>query len=222
MRREAITTIKTKRRRTTLSERTTPCACCGYPISHRHHPIGVAETGESRHTLQFCPNCHELFHLVQAALVRKSRYCNRVLQKYVEARGWDNTALKFMFSKVIEVEDIRGTFTCETSKIVEAVRRSLEPYVRDLRDIDILGTFDMVKNRSGVRFKVGARVSEKVPDADVSESLWVFHFNQAGITKVETLRVTRGTDGLFVPILDQEENKSPNKANSADAKKRRG
>ncbi len=210
MSREAIATIETKRRRTTLSERTTPCACCGYPISHRHHPIGVAETGESRHTLQFCPNCHELFHLVQAALVRESRYCNRVLQKYVEARGRDDPALKFMFSKVIEVEDIRGTFTREAPKIVDAVRRSLEPYVRDLRDIDILGTFNMVKDRSGVRFKVGARVSEQVPGADVSESLWVFHFNQTGITKVETLRVTRGTDGLFVPILDLEENGTPN------------
>lgn len=213
MRREAIATIKKKRRSTTLSERTTPCACCGYPISHRHHPIGVAETGESRHTLQFCPNCHELFHLVQAALVRKSRYCNRVLQKYVEARGWDDPALTFMFSKVIEVEDIRGTFTRETPKIVDAVRRALEQYVQDLRDIDILGTFDMVKDRSGVRFKVGARVSEQAPGADVSESLWVFHFNQKGITKVETLCVTRGADGLFVPVLDPEENGTPNKMN---------
>lgn len=203
-RREAIAIPRTHRRRTTLNERTTPCACCRYPISHRHHPIGVAETGESRHTLQFCPNCHELFHLVQAALVRESRYCNRVLQKYVETRGWDDPALRFMFSKVIEVEDIRGTFTREAPKIVDAVRKALEPYVRDLRDVDILGTFGMVKDRSGVRFKVGARISEQGPGADISESLWVFHFNQTGITKVETLRVTRGTDGLFVPVLDSE------------------
>ena len=211
MKKEAIAIIKPKRRRTTLSERKTSCACCGYQISHRHHPIGVAESGESLHTHQFCPNCHELFHLVQAALVRESRYCNRILRKYVDERGWDDPALKFMFSKVIEVEDIRGTFTTESPKIVGAVRRALEPYVQDLRDIDILGTFGMVKDRDGVRFKVGARVSEQVAGADVLESLCVFHFNQTGITKVETLRVSRGADGQFVPILDPEENGTPNK-----------
>lgn len=128
----------------------------------------------------------------------------------MEVRGWDDPAIKFMFSKVIEVEDIRGTFTREVPKIVDAVRRSLEPYVRDLIDIDILGTFNMVKDRSGVRFKIGARVSEQVPGDDVSESLWVFHFNQTGITNVETLRVTRGTDGLFVPIQDIGENGTSN------------
>lgn len=109
-----------------------------------------------------------------------------------------------MFSKVIEVEDIRGTFTRETPKIVDAVRKAVEPYVRNLRDIDILGTFDMVKDQNGMRFRVGARVSEQVPGADVSESLWVFHFNQTGIARVETLRVIRGTDGLFVPMPDPE------------------
>ncbi|MDO9308459.1 MAG: hypothetical protein Q7V04_05290 [Deltaproteobacteria bacterium] len=104
-----------------------------------------------------------------------------------------------MMSKVMEVEDLRGAFTTETPKIVNAVRKALEPYVSELRDVDILGVFDMVKQGSGVTFKVGARLSEMVADGRFVESLWVFHFNETGVLKVETLRVMRGKDELFVP-----------------------
>jgi hypothetical protein len=146
-----------------------------------------------------CPNCHELFHLIQSAIVGKSNYSNRILQKYMEAKGKEDTTFKFMMAKVMEVEDLRGAFTTETPKIVNAVRKALEPYVSVLRDVDILGAFDMVKQGSGVTFKVGARVSEMVADDRFVESLWVFHFNETGVLKVETLRVKRGEDGLFVP-----------------------
>jgi len=117
----------------------------------------------------------------------------------MEVKGTEDSTLKFMIAKVMEVEDLRGAFTTETPKIVNAVRKALEPYVPELRDVDILGAFDMVKQGSGVTFKVGARVSEMVADGRVIESLWVFHFNEAGVLKVETLSVKRGEDGLFVP-----------------------
>lgn len=192
-------TLKPDRRRTTLQERTTPCACCAHPISHRHHVLGFARSGENWHTLQLCPNCHELFHLIQSAVVGESAYSNKVLQRYGEANGTEDSTFEFMMAKVMEVEDLRGAFTTETPKIVNAVRKALEPYVPELRDVDILGAFDMIKQRSGVTFKVGVRVSEEVTDGRVIESLWVFHFNDTGVLKVETLRVKRGEDGLFVP-----------------------
>lgn len=191
--------LKPDRRRTTLQERTTPCACCAHPISHRHHVFSFAQNGENSHTLQLCPNCHELFHLIQSAIVGKSNYCNRVLQKYMEAKSKEDSTFKFIMSKVMEVEDLRGAFATETPKIVNAVRKALEPYVSELRDVDILGVFDMIKQGSGVTFKVGARLSEMVSDGRFVESLWVFHFNETGVLKVETLRVMRGKDALFVP-----------------------
>jgi hypothetical protein len=117
----------------------------------------------------------------------------------VEAKSTEDPTFKFIMAKVMEVEDLRGAFTTEAPKIVDAVRKALEPYVRKLRDVDILGAFDMVKQGSGVTFKVGVRVSEDVADSRVVESFWVFHFNETGVLKVETLRVKRGEDGLFVP-----------------------
>jgi hypothetical protein len=53
-----------ERRATRRDERTTPCECCGYPISQRHHLYKVANYGENKFTIQLCANCHELFHLV--------------------------------------------------------------------------------------------------------------------------------------------------------------
>lgn len=108
------------------------------------------------------------------------------------------------------MEDLRGAFTTEAPKIVDAVRKALEPYVRKLRDVDILGAFDMVKQGSGVTFKVGVRVSEDVADSRVVESLWVFHFNETGVLKVETLRVKRGENGLFVPANETNREGAPN------------
>lgn len=112
----------------------------------------------------------------------------------------------------MEVEVLRGAFTTEAPKIVDAVRKALEPYVHKLRDVDILGAFDMVKQGSGVTFKVGARVSEDVADSRVVESFWVFHFNETGVLKVETLRVKpeRGEDGLFVPANETDRKGAPN------------
>ena len=193
--------LKVKRRKSTLAERTTLCACCGHPISHRHHLMGVAPHGENRHTAQFCPNCHELFHLVQATLVRRSRYCGRVLRQYTEAKGMGDPAFQFMLAKVLEVEDVQETFTRNALKITEAVREQLAMYVPTLTDMDILGTFDVVKESIGVQFKVGSRVSSKVDNGRVSESLWVFHFRGTKVIKVETMQVNRDADGSFVPVM---------------------
>jgi len=42
-----INNSKSRRWRTTIRERRMPCACCDYPIIHRHHVIGFAQSGES-------------------------------------------------------------------------------------------------------------------------------------------------------------------------------
>ncbi len=195
-----MTAMKAKRRKCTLSERTTPCACCGYPISHRHHLMAVATHGENLHSARLCPNCHELFHLLQSVLIRRSRHSNRVLRQYTEVKGMDDIALRFMYSKVLEVEDIEGTFTRNAVKVTEAVREQLSLYVPTLTDMDILGTFHIVKESTGVQFKVGARVSAKADSEQISESLWVFYFRGTEVVKVETLQVKRGDDGAFVPL----------------------
>lgn len=46
-------------------ERLSPCECCGYPISHRHHLDPVSECGENERTVQLCACCHELIHVIE-------------------------------------------------------------------------------------------------------------------------------------------------------------
>jgi hypothetical protein len=83
-----------RRRRPTYQERMTPCSACGYPISHRHHLWDIEMHGENKVTIQLCPNCHELQHLMYNALVRDSEYSQRL-------------ALQVMASPTLRAETVR-------------------------------------------------------------------------------------------------------------------
>jgi ribosomal protein L37E len=75
----------TRRRRPTYQERMTACSACGYPVSHRHHLWDVAMHGENKVTIQLCPNCHELQHLLYNTLVRDSEYSRRLVVHALES-----------------------------------------------------------------------------------------------------------------------------------------
>lgn len=63
-----ITAVQPQRRRTRMDERITPCDCCGYPLSHRHHLLDFAGFGETPYTKQLCANCHDLYHICERAV----------------------------------------------------------------------------------------------------------------------------------------------------------
>lgn len=67
-----------QRRRPTYQERSTSCSACGYPSSHRHHLWDLAAHGENKVTIQLCANCHELFHLMYNALVKRAEYSRKI------------------------------------------------------------------------------------------------------------------------------------------------
>lgn len=69
-----------RRRRATFQERLTACSACGYPTSHRHHLWDIAAHGENAVTVQLCPNCHELHHLLYNTLARDSDYSRKLVQ----------------------------------------------------------------------------------------------------------------------------------------------
>ena len=53
------------RRSPTLEERSTPCSCCNYPISQRHHLLDYAWYEENNFTWPLCGSCHDLYHLIE-------------------------------------------------------------------------------------------------------------------------------------------------------------
>jgi hypothetical protein len=121
--------------------------------------------------------------------------------QYTNEKGMSDKVYTFMMAKVIEVEDIQETFTRNAIKITEGIREQLDIYVPNLTNLDILGTFDVLKELTEVQFKVGARISAKVDGGPVSESLWVFHFSGTKIIKTETLQIVRDAIGTFVPVI---------------------
>ncbi|MCM2358504.1 MAG: hypothetical protein NDI77_10180 [Geobacteraceae bacterium] len=115
----------------------------------------------------------------------------KLLQQYTEAKGMRDSTFQFLLAKVLEIEEIQETFTWNTLQITEAVREHLARYVPMPKDVNILGTFGVLKDANGVQFKVGAWVSEKALCGQLSESLWVFHFQGTDVTNVEALQVNR-------------------------------
>lgn len=84
-----------RRRRATDKERMTPCSACGYPISQRHHLWDIATHGENAVTVQLCPNCHELHHLMYNALARDSLYSQKLVRHVLDSGGiTSETAIK--------------------------------------------------------------------------------------------------------------------------------
>lgn len=82
-----------RRRQSSRYERLTPCWCCEWPISERHHLLEVARYGENNHTVQLCANCHELYHIIYAAYkwehdMRKDPFKNRAAQTEHMIRAW--------------------------------------------------------------------------------------------------------------------------------------
>ncbi|MEZ4669177.1 MAG: hypothetical protein R3E39_14815 [Anaerolineae bacterium] len=74
-----------RRRRATDKERMTACSACGYPISQRHHLWDIATHGENAVTVQLCPNCHELHHLMYNAVARDSSYSQKLVHHVLQS-----------------------------------------------------------------------------------------------------------------------------------------
>lgn len=102
------TTIKAHRKKSTLNERIQPCEACGYPLSHKHHLLSVAEFGENNTAVRLCPNCHEMFHIVerlQFALRRgtPNKKAERLVSRFDE--GYRDAAHFNAFNRVCDLVD---------------------------------------------------------------------------------------------------------------------
>lgn len=64
LRMDYSTETHVKRKKPSIEQAATPCACCGYPLSQRHHLLPFAQWGEVAITVQLCPNCHAFYHLI--------------------------------------------------------------------------------------------------------------------------------------------------------------
>src|SRR5438552_1530941 len=95
------------RRATTRDERLTPCECCGFPLSHRHHMLDVASHGENDCTAQLCGTCHDLFHVMENSYSFGNRKARRLVDELVLLLGRKNQRLQRVQSLVMEAKKLR-------------------------------------------------------------------------------------------------------------------
>ena len=91
-----------ERRKTKLSERLQKCQCCEHPISERHHLLEVSQYGDNEYTFQLCPNCHELYHILSAALTygTQAKAANKLLKR-VESEWGSNSKVLNRIRKIV-------------------------------------------------------------------------------------------------------------------------
>lgn len=112
-----------QRRRPTYQERTTACAACGYPASHRHHVYDVATHGESERTVALCANCHELQHLMYNALVNGSEYSRKLVNHIMYSERVDPAAVELV------LEYCRATIRYEVKQGWVAAEKATDEWV---------------------------------------------------------------------------------------------
>jgi hypothetical protein len=94
-----------------MDERLTPCECCEYPVTQRHHLATVSVYGESNDTTQLCATCHEAVHIFERAILD------------IRANKKKNTrAIDIM----IELRDYWGAESLQLKRICDLVTASLD------------------------------------------------------------------------------------------------
>lgn len=99
--------MNTQRRPPRIQERLTPCECCGYKLSQRHHLLEVADWGENTATVQLCANCHELYHLLYGAYVTKSERCIHLAGQFILKVGFGDSRVTYLKNLVNKSESLK-------------------------------------------------------------------------------------------------------------------
>lgn len=104
------TNSNTRRKAPTLEQRLTPCQCCGFPLSQRHHILPFSTHGDGL-CVSLCANCHEVLHVIhreqdnrwkfsdtpqgQAAYFRHSR-AFKIVSALIAAWGENDPRLQYL------------------------------------------------------------------------------------------------------------------------------
>jgi len=117
-----------RRRRATLIERSTPCQSCAFPLSQRHHLFGVAKYGENEITVQVCPNCHRLYHLI-GECTRGNKESQKLLRPFMsgklqECYFWPLFSLHRDVATIEDADQRRG-------ELIERDREAIQRRIQD-------------------------------------------------------------------------------------------
>src|SRR6266566_3671332 len=116
------------RRPATLIERSTPCQCCAFPLTQRHHLCGVAKYGENEFTVQLCPNCHRIYHLIDEA-----DHGNKESHKLLEPLMQDNKSRDWYFLPLLILYQDQRVFERADQHRQELLERDRETIERRIQ-----------------------------------------------------------------------------------------
>ncbi len=161
----------------------TPCECCEYPISHRHHALRMRDYGESRHTLQLCPNCHELYHLIYGTLVDNSERQRKMLNAYLEWSGQGDPRFSYLYRKVKEYEEINKAGEEGSVIVVEHVDHYLRRRTKGFVESEFTSIVIPDNEAISERVEIVAYVNWKDKDGAIRTTVWHISVDNGRIAK---------------------------------------
>lgn len=99
--------IMERRRQPTTKERLTPCECCEFPVSHRHHILEFAQYGENNITKQLCGSCHDVYTVLVNCYTKPTKRNKDIWMGFVGVIGWDDRRVKFFMNLLQEYCDLK-------------------------------------------------------------------------------------------------------------------
>lgn len=105
------------RRKTSIDEIITPCECCGFLISQRHHILDFAIHGESNMQIYLCPNCHYMLHVCIKYNVYKKKHAGIIWNYFASMMGNDNKLIVFFLEKTQEYMEQKFEIFIDSTEI---------------------------------------------------------------------------------------------------------
>jgi hypothetical protein len=124
-----------RRRSPRIDERLTPCQCCGYPVSQRHHLSPINRYGENHRTVYLCANCHEAFHVFEQGWIdqragRKNTRSMRIWSRLYYGLGGENDPRVRYLNELVEQAELHQAAVIPLSETRYPVSESEQKTIR--------------------------------------------------------------------------------------------
>lgn len=108
--------MEQRRRKPKIEERLTPCMCCKYPLTERHHILDFVTWGEALDTWQLCANCHEILHIAFAAIILKKKRSTELWENFEKVLGEKHPTIQWIYERIEETLDLSFEMTIKHSE----------------------------------------------------------------------------------------------------------
>ncbi len=123
---ETTDDTRNRRKHTTPQLRSTPCLCCGFPLTARHHFAFYYGPGQrdNEYTVQLCGSCHDTFHTLVRRLLAAAPPMERPSKERIQIESLRQDYDPDRQTDP-DIAALIGFAPCATARVAELIRIAL-------------------------------------------------------------------------------------------------